>query len=151
MHERMSLPPERIQTISHKTSQQTAMSEVAAALTTTLLASNVVITRFVGRITSTLAEQSMYQFSDALAMTDEPRWIMELSTMTGFDPSAVSAGAAWWRTFKRERGREILLASTHGAARMAGASLAFSVGLKVKTFDDLRQCLVYLGLAPAAS
>jgi hypothetical protein len=71
---------------------------------------------------------------------------MELGAMTGFDPRAVSAGAAWWRHFKGSGGDEILFISAQSAARLAGATLSYSTGVKVRSFGSLDQCFEQLGI-----
>lgn len=109
---------------------------------------NVVVTWFVGYITKELAEQRYLQFRGLLSVCRNPIWIMELTEMTGFDPRAIVAGGEWWKYFKskHERRSEILLISTQSAARMAGASLGFSIGVGVRSFHTLDECFANLGI-----
>jgi hypothetical protein len=73
---------------------------------------------------------------------------MELTQMTGFDPRAIGVGGEWWTYFKSKHvGRgEILLISSSQAARMAGASLSFSIGVGVRSFATLAECFETLGV-----
>ena len=109
---------------------------------------NVVVTWFVGYVTKELAEQRYLEFRGLLSACSDPIWIMELTEMTGFDPRAISAGGEWWKYFKskHQRRSEILLISTHAAARMAGASLGFSIGVGVRSFRSLDECFNNLGI-----
>lgn len=112
------------------------------------LAPNLVVTWFSGYITKSLAENQLSTFRGLLSACVNPLWIMELTQMTGFDPMAISAGADWWTYFKsKHTGRgEILLISSSQAARMAGASLSFSIGVGVRTFATLEECFDTLGV-----
>jgi len=67
--------------------------------------------------------------------------------MRGFEPLAVKAGAEWWRQYKESHGEAVFFVSDQAAARMAGASLSFSVGLRVQTFPTLDECLDHLGVS----
>jgi hypothetical protein len=109
---------------------------------------NVVVTWFVGYITKELAEQRYLQYRGVLSACVNPIWIMELTEMSGFDPRAIIAGGEWWKYFKsKHAGRsEILLISTQSAARMAGASLGFSIGVGVRSFHTLDACFDNLGI-----
>jgi hypothetical protein len=120
----------------------------AAKLTTEVLAPDVIITHFRGHITKELAQSQLSSFRIALARTATPNWIMNLSEMTGFDPGAVAAGTEWFKQLKQCNGYHILLVSTQAAARMAAATVSFSVGLKVQTFQSLERALLHLGLKP---
>jgi hypothetical protein len=112
------------------------------------LAPNLVVTWFTGYITRALAETQLLRFRGLLSECVNPLWIMELTQMTGFDPLAISAGSEWWTYFKSKHvGRgEILLISSSQAARMAGASLSFSVGVGVRSFATLAECFDSLGV-----
>jgi hypothetical protein len=111
-----------------------------------VLAPQVVITHFEGHITRQLAESQLMYFMAALARTQKPQWIMNLTEMTGFDPNAVTAGSEWFRQLKMRDGEHILLVSTQAAARMAAATISFGVGLKIHTFQNLEQALDQCGL-----
>ena len=112
------------------------------------LAPNLVVTWFTGYITKDLAEHQLLRFRSLLADCVNPVWVMELTRMTGFDPRAISAGAEWWTYFKsKHTGRgEILFISSSQAARMAGASLSFSIGVGVRSFATLAECFDALGV-----
>ncbi len=112
------------------------------------LAPNLVVTWFTGYITKDLAEQQLPRFRSLLAECIDPVWIMELTKMTGFDPRAIGVGGEWWKYFKskhKARG-EILFISSSQAARMAGASLSFSIGVGVRSFGTLEECFESLGV-----
>ena len=118
----------------------------ASDLQSKLIAPGVVITYFRGHITNELAMKQLSHFREVLQGAGAASWIMELTAMTGFDPSAITAGAAWWQAFKRANGEQILVVSTQSAARMAAASLSFSTGLPVKPFAQLEPALAYAGV-----
>ena len=128
------------------------LSVPAASVTSEIrsdsLAPNLVVTWFSGYITKGLAEQQLLRFRGLLAGCTNPIWIMELTQMTGFDPRAISVGGEWWKYFKsKHSGRgEILLISSSQAARMAGASLSFSIGVGVRSFGTLAECFDSLGV-----
>jgi hypothetical protein len=123
-------------------------ASVTSEIRSESLAPNLVVTWFGGYITKTLAENQLLQFRGLLSECVDPIWIMELTQMTGFDPLAISVGSEWWKYFKsKHAGRgEILLISSSQAARMAGASLSFSVGVGVKSFASLAECFESLGV-----
>ena len=125
-----------------------ASSVVRSEIRSELLAPNLVVTWFTGYITKALAEVQLLRFRGLLSECVNPLWIMELTQMTGFDPLAISAGSEWWTYFKsKHEGRgEILLISSSQAARMAGASLSFSVGVGVRSFATLADCFESLGV-----
>jgi hypothetical protein len=121
---------------------------VSSEIRSDSLAPNLVVTRFTGYITKALAEHQLLRFRGLLSECVNPIWIMDLTQMTGFDPRAISAGAEWWSYFKgKHEGRgEILLISSSQAARMAGASLSFSIGVGVRSFATLSECFEALGV-----
>jgi hypothetical protein len=121
---------------------------VSSEIRSDSLAPNLVVTWFTGYITKELAEHQLLRFRGLLAECVNPIWIMELTQMTGFDPRAISAGAEWWSYFKtKHEGRgEILLISSSQTARMAGASLSFSIGVGVRSFATLQECFEALGV-----
>jgi hypothetical protein len=121
-----------------------AHSEIHSAA----LAPNLVVTWFTGYITKALAEQRLPEFRGLLAPCVDPIWIMELTAMTGFDPRAIGAGAEWWKYYKTKHAQrsEILFISSQPAARMAGASLSFSIGIGVRSFSTLEECFEDLGV-----
>lgn len=112
---------------------------------------NVIVTTFVGHIARVMAEEQLTQYRQRLAGMSAPTWIMDCGEITGFEPSAVSAGAKWFDAFKGRGGSKVLLVSRLHAARMAAATIAFGVGLRVESFDHLRDALDALGLRPNAA
>ena len=121
---------------------------VSSEIRSDSLAPNLVVTWFTGYITKSLTEHRLSQFQELLTDCVNPIWIMELTLMTGFDPLAVGAGGEWWQYFKSKHvGRgEILMISSSHAARMAAASLSFSVGVGVRSFASLEECFEWLGV-----
>ena len=121
---------------------------VSSEIRSASLAPNLVVTWFTGYITKALAEHQLLRFRGLLSDCVNPIWIMELTQMTGFDPRAISVGGEWWKYFKsKHEGRgEILLISSSQAARMAGASLSFSIGVGVRSFATLQECFDALGV-----
>lgn len=118
----------------------------ASDLQSKLIAPDVVITYFRGHITNELALKQLPRFREVLQGSKAASWIMELTAMTGFDPGAITGGAAWWQAFKAVTGQQILVVSTQSAARMAAASLSFSIRLPVKPFAQLEPALAYAGV-----
>ncbi|MEP7050547.1 MAG: hypothetical protein ABJB12_09355 [Pseudomonadota bacterium] len=112
------------------------------------LAPNLIVTWFEGYITKELAEEQLPRFRSLIAGCVDPTWVMELTQMSGFDPRAIGAGGEWWRYFKSKHNArgEILFISSSQIARMAGASLSFSVGVGVRSFGTLEECFQALGV-----
>jgi len=121
---------------------------VSSEIRSDMLAPNLVVTWFTGYITEALAEHQLLRFRGLLSETVNPIWIMELTQMTGFDPLAISVGGEWWKYFRSKHATrgEILLISSSQAARMAGASLSFSVGVGLRSFSTLAECFEALGV-----
>lgn len=108
-----------------------------------------IITTFVGHISNGLATEQLTQFRMRLErMEPAPTWIMDCSSLSTFEPSAVPAGSRWFDLFRKHQGRTVLLVSSLPAARMAAATIGFGVGLQIRTFDELRDALDELGLRP---
>jgi hypothetical protein len=112
------------------------------------VAPNLVVSWFSGYVTKELAEDRLTEFRELIAPTVDPVWIMELTAMTGFEPRAIGAGGEWWKYYKSKHRRraEILLISSEPAARMAGASLSFSIGIGVRCYGTLDECFEGLGV-----
>jgi hypothetical protein len=109
------------------------------------IATNLIVTWFIGHVTNESAARALPEFRYLLSRTTNPKWIMELTSMSGFEPRAVSTGGIWWNDFKARGGTEILFISMQPAARMAGATLSFSTGLGVRTFATLDECYEAIG------
>lgn len=110
---------------------------------------SVVLTTFVGHVSRAMAEDQLAQYRQRIAgLSGTPTWIMDCADLTGFEPAAVNAGAKWFDAFRKAGGTRVLLVSRLHAARMAAATIAFGVGLRVESFDELRDALDHLGLRP---
>jgi hypothetical protein len=108
-----------------------------------------VMTSMVGHISHQLPHDSVHAFRAALAgCKGTPTWIIDCSSLNGFDPAAVNAGAKWFEAFKATEGRDILLVAKLHSARMVASTIAFGVGLRVRSFDELKDALDHLGLRP---
>ncbi len=108
-----------------------------------------VITTMVGHISHQLPHDSLPQFRAVLARCSEvPVWVVDCSSLGGFDPAAVGAGSKWFEAFRSIQGRNVILVGRMHAARMVASTIAFGVGLRVQSFDELRDALDSLGLRP---
>jgi len=121
------------------------------SIETAQIGPNVVLTTMVGHVTRMLAEDQCAQFGSVLGRLKDPTWIMDQTDLKTFEPSAISAGSRWFDAFRKSGGSRLFLVSRLHAARMAAATIAFGVGLKVQSFDDLRDALDSLGLRPNAA
>ena len=113
---------------------------------TELADGRVVITRMRGFVTGPLCEARFEQFREqATAVTGAP-WIIETLEMTGFHPSAVQQGARWFDVFKQQGGSEIIMVSSMGAVRMAAATMAFAVHIKISCVKEMASAYEKAGL-----
>lgn len=109
---------------------------------------HVVITSMAGHITAAVVEDRATQFRYVLERVSCASWILDQSQLTGLEPAAVSVASRWFDTFRSAGGKELLLVSTHAAARMAAATNAFRAGVPARSFEELRDALDALGLRP---
>lgn len=111
-----------------------------------------VITSMVGHISHQLPHDNVRQFRDAVhACKGTPTWIIDCSGLTGFDPASVTAGAKWFEAFKSAGGRDVILVGRAHSARMVASTIAFGIGLRVQSFDELKAALDHLGLRPSSA
>jgi hypothetical protein len=106
----------------------------------------VLITRMRGFVTGELCEARFEQFCDQAMITTGSPWLIDTLEITGFHPSAVQVGARWFSVFKQQGGTEIILVSSMSAVRMAGATLAFAVHIKVSSFKEMNEAYEHAGL-----
>lgn len=118
------------------------------AIETERVGDQVLLTRARGHLTRSLVERQFEQFRRLVTTTPAPIWIMEQLELTGFDPGAVPASARWFSDFKDGGGERVIVVSTHSAARMAAASLAFAVHAKISSCESLKVAYEQAGLAP---
>jgi hypothetical protein len=115
-------------------------------LETERVGENVVLTRMRGHMTRALTERQFEQFRSSIVGTRKPAWIIEALELTGFDPTAVAAGARWFGSFKDRGGEQVVFVSPLSAARMVAASLAFAVHAKISSCETLKEAYERAGL-----
>jgi hypothetical protein len=113
---------------------------------TELADQRVLITRMRGFVTATLCEARFEQFRRSAVMTTDAPWIIDTLDMTGFHPNAVQVGARWFDVFKQQGGSQIIMVSSMSAVRMAAATLAFAVHVKVTSFKAMNEAYEHAGL-----
>src|SRR5687767_1340518 len=109
--------------------QATARGEIA----TELLDARVLMTCMRGFITAALCEAMFDEFRTHAVKTTGAPWIIDTLGITGFQPGAVQVGARWFDVFKKQGGAQIIMVSDMSAVRMAAATLAFAVHIKVSS------------------
>jgi hypothetical protein len=113
---------------------------------TELAEHRVLITRARGYITGVVCGAMFEQFQECAEQTSSASWLIDTLDMTGFHPTAVGASARWFDVFKERGGGEIILVSGMNTARMAAATLAFAVHIKLRTFRDLAEAYEHAGV-----
>jgi hypothetical protein len=113
---------------------------------TELADQRVLITRMRGFVTAPLCEARFERFRLSAGMTSGAPWLIDTLDMTGFHPNAVQAGARWFDVFKQQGGTRIIMVSSMSAVRMAAATLAFAVHVKVTSFKELYDAYEHAGL-----
>lgn len=113
---------------------------------TELADGRVLITRMRGFVTSVVCEVMFEQFQECAERTSGAPWIIDTLDITGFHPAAVGVGARWFDVFKERGGSEIIMVSSMSAVRMAAATLAFAVHIKVTSFRDMSEAYEHAGL-----
>jgi hypothetical protein len=121
-------------------------AKVKGEIETELADHRVLITRARGFITAPLCNAMFEQFQEIAVQTSSAPWLVDTLDMTGFHPRAVGVSARWLDVFKERGGNEIILVSTMNAARMAAATLAFAVHIKLRTFRDLAEAYEHAGV-----
>jgi hypothetical protein len=107
---------------------------------------HVIVTRMRGHMTRVLADTMFDQFRGLVSEAPAKIWIIEQLELTGFDPSAVPAGARWFSSFKDRGGERCIFVSQHAASRMVAASLAFAVHTKFSAVETLKEGYELAGL-----
>lgn len=113
---------------------------------TELADQRVLITRMRGFVTGPLCEARFDQFRLNAIMTTDAPWIIDTLEITGFHPNAVQVGARWFDVFKQQGGSQIIMVSSMSAVRMAAATLAFAVHIKVTSFKEMNEAYEHAGL-----
>jgi hypothetical protein len=122
--------------------QQAARGDIE----TELADRRVLITRMRGFVTAPLCEARFGQFRESALATTSAPWIIDTLDITGFHPSSVQVGARWFDVFKQQGGSQIIMVSSMSAVRMAAATLAFAVHVKVTSFKALEGAYEHAGL-----
>lgn len=114
------------------------------------LATDVIVTEMSGRIDAKVCTDQLPQFEALLREQFEPRWIIDVLAITGFDAGAVNRGNAWFKAFRAQEGSQIAFVCQLSAAKMAVRALSFSVRVDVTVFENLNEALRSLGVAGPA-
>jgi hypothetical protein len=104
---------------------------------TELIGAQVLLTRMCGAVTGPLCESRFEQFRAQAALTSGAAWIIDTLELAGFQPGAVQVGARWFEVFKTYHGKAIIMVSGMSSVRMAAATLAFAVHIKVTSCKDM--------------
>jgi hypothetical protein len=113
---------------------------------TELIGAQVLLTRMRGVVTGPLCESKFEQFRALAALTSGAAWIIDTLELAGFQPSAVQVGARWFEVFKTHHGRAIIMVSGMSSVRMAAATLAFAVHIKVTSCKAMSEAYKVAGL-----
>jgi hypothetical protein len=121
-----------------------------AEIVTELFEARVLITCMRGYVTAAVSAGSFQEFREQANVTHGAIWIIDTMAITGFQPSAVQVGARWFDVFKARAGKQIIMVSDNAAVRMAAATLAFAVHIKVASYRTLADAYAGAGLKPKA-
>jgi hypothetical protein len=122
--------------------------EPAGEIVTELADSRALITCMRGFVTATLCDATFEEFREHASRTSNAIWIIDTLDITGFQPGAVQVGSRWFDVYKKQRGSQIIMVSDMAAVRMAAATLAFAVHVKVSSSRTLAEAYVAAGLEP---
>ena len=123
-------------------------ANVRGEIATELLDARVLITCMRGFVTAALCEATFEEFRAHAANTRGSPWIIETLAITGFQPGAVQVGARWFDVYKKQGGAQIIMVSDMSAVRMAAATLAFAVHIKVSSYRTLAEAYAHAGVEP---
>lgn len=104
------------------------------------------VLRAQGNVTKLAMAASLTTFERLLARAERPDWIVDISGLTNFEPTAVSVGADYFRSFKQAGGSKVVLVSGLATARLAAFTLAFAVHLPLVAVDSFAEACKTLGL-----
>lgn len=121
---------------------------VTPEILTELVDACVLVTSMRGFVTAALCSKSFDQFRALAVNTTGATWIIDTLSITGFHPGAVQMGARWFDVFKTRGGEQIVMVSDNSAVRMAAATLAFAVHVKVSSHRTLAEAYDGAGLKP---
>jgi hypothetical protein len=125
-------------------------TKLRGEIATELLDARVLVTCMRGFVTAALCERTFEEFRAHAANTRDAPWIIDTLAITGFQPGAVSVGARWFDVFKKQGGTQIIMVSDQGAVRMAAATLAFAVHIKVQSCRSLAEAYAFAHVEPRA-
>lgn len=117
-------------------------------LSSSRIGASAVMTVMSGHVTEAATTTELAEFRGFIASMDPPTWLIDATTLSGFEPRAVQGGAAWFRAFRERNGVNILMVSALGPARMVASTLGFGAGVKVRHFETVPAALDHLGLRP---
>lgn len=113
---------------------------------TEVVDARVLITSMRGFITASLCEAAYTQFRLRAMSVRAAPWIIDTLAITGFQPGAVQVGARWFDVFREQGGTQIIMVADKSAVRMAAATLAFAIHIKVASFGTLAEAYAQAGI-----
>lgn len=117
-------------------------------IATELLDARVLMTSMRGFVTARLSEGALEEFRAHAENTSAAPWIIDTLDITGFHPSAVQVGARWFDIYKSRGGAQIIMVSSMATVRMAAATLAFAVHIKVTSCRSLAEAYAHAHIEP---
>lgn len=121
-------------------------AKVVSDIETEVVDGRVLITSMRGFITASVCEAAFTQFRlRAMTVTGAP-WIIDTLAITGFQPGAVQVGARWFDVFRQQGGAQIIMVADSSAVRMAAATLAFAIHIKVSSWATLTEAYAQAGV-----
>lgn len=117
-------------------------------IVTELLDARVLVTSMRGYVSASLSEAALDEFRAHAESTSAAPWIIDTLDITGFHPSAVQVGARWFDVYKNRGGGKLIMVSTMSAVRMAAATLAFAVHIKVTSCRTLAEAYAHANIEP---
>lgn len=113
---------------------------------TELVSSGVLVTSMRGYMTGQHLSDRLEQFRALVEQTHCGTWIIDSLDLTGFEPASVARAALWFDLFKQRQGVHILFVSNLPPARMAAATLAFAVHVKITCCRELSRAYEEAGV-----
>jgi len=96
-----------------------------------------VLLRARGHVTRSAMTRSLSEFQALLVKLERPHWIIDVSQLDNFEPSAVGVGADYFRLFKQAGATKVVLVSGLATARLAAFTIAFAAHVPLMTAESL--------------
>jgi hypothetical protein len=101
-----------------------------------------------GFVTAAVCQATFEEFRAHASSTTGAIWIIDTLEISGFQPGAVQVGARWFDVYKKQGGSQIIMVSDMAAVRMAAATLAFAVHIKVSSARTMAEAYASAGIQP---